>query len=427
VLIAEDDEAARVLLARYLEKHGYKVTQVSDGKQALQTLSEPNDFDLVILDVMMPHHTGFEVLEKVRAAGSTVPIVMATAATNPEDVVKALQLGADDYVNKPYSFQELQARMEARMRARPSAPAPPPPPARREPTGAGFLERLKRRFKHAPPPEPAPGSRVAERYVIETVLGRGAFGTVFRARHLDLAQPVALKILRAAKDASAVAAFRREAQIACRVRHPNAVQVYDFGLLPPDGAFLVMELLEGPTLFEVQKTRPLIGLEDALGHTRAVLSALAAAHKQGLIHRDVKPANVVLHQDQAGRVPKLVDFGLARDEDEWDDDEGLAGSPAYLSPERIRGEEYDGRADVYSCGIMLYKLLTGSLPIDGDPTDIDKVVKWHLEVSPLKPSTMNPHLSPAVDQVVLKLVAKNPVERPQADEAASLVENLLWD
>jgi len=164
VLLAEDDDAARVMLGKYLEKHRYKVTQVSDGKQALAALTQPNDFDLVILDVMMPGLTGFDVLEKVRASGSTVPIVMATAAASNADVVKALKLGADDYVTKPYSFDVLEARMEARMRTRPSAPpppAPPPPPQRREAAGAGFLDRLKRRFKAAPPPDFAPGARVA--------------------------------------------------------------------------------------------------------------------------------------------------------------------------------------------------------------------------------------------------------------------------
>jgi CheY-like chemotaxis protein len=100
LLIAEDDEAARVMLAKFLEKRGFAVTQVTDGQQALDALSKPNDFDLVVLDVMMPHLTGFDVLERVRAAGATVPIVMATAAASNDDVVKAVKLGADDYVTK---------------------------------------------------------------------------------------------------------------------------------------------------------------------------------------------------------------------------------------------------------------------------------------------------------------------------------------
>ncbi len=442
ILLAEDDEAARVMLQRYLSTRGYLVTAVADGQAALDALESEQVFDLVLLDVMMPRRNGLEVLQLARERGHQVPIIMATAAASPEDIVKALGLGADDYVTKPYSFPVLVARIEARMRLRapppnPEPPRPPPLPAARtapEPEkneeGSGLFGRLKRfsaRLRRPAPEQLAPGSKVAERYLIESEVGSGAFGQVFRARHLDLDQQVALKVLTKIDGPGALDQFRREAQSACRVRHPNAVRVFDFGLLPSGSAFLVMELLEGPTLDTVLKVKGRLELEEALTATRAVLSALGAAHKQGLVHRDVKPANVVLHEDDGRQVPKLVDFGLAADDGDWGNEDGaVAGSPAYVSPERIRGEKYDGRADVYSCGVMLYKLLTGVTPIEGDTRDLDHIAVWHLTIAPLPPSTKNPQLSPAVDKVVLQLLAKNPAERPDAGEAESLLDTLLW-
>jgi serine/threonine protein kinase len=347
----------------------------------------------------------------------------------------------------------LLARIEARLRAlgprRPPTQPPLPPKeeseaeatASRAPTeeelhkdavAAGlfgrFLAPLGRLKKKLPEPIAlGPTSKIAGRYVIQAPLGKGQFGKVYRARHLDLDEPVALKVLTATGSPRAIEIFRSEAQSACRAKHPNAVRVLDFGLLPPESAFLVMELLEGPSLQTVLDLKGRFELEQALTATRAVLSALAMAHKQGLVHRDVKPSNVVLHEEDSRQVPKLIDFGLARGEELWGDAEGgVAGSPAYLAPERIRGLAYDGRADVYACGVMLWKLLTGELPMAELVNDVDALARWHLDATPPKPSTKVPTLSPAVDAFVLKLLTKDPAKRPPADEAGSLAETALW-
>ena len=174
ILIAEDDDASRALLQKYLIANGYAVTAVSDGEQALAALRTDSAFDLVILDVMMPRRSGLDVLKTAREAGATVPIIMATAVSSASDIVQALGMGADDYVTKPFSFPVLLARIEARMRVRAVPGARPPPlPARApvslaEPTASrspaskeeldadaaertGLLTRLKRWFARAPP------------------------------------------------------------------------------------------------------------------------------------------------------------------------------------------------------------------------------------------------------------------------------------
>ncbi|MBK7857986.1 MAG: protein kinase [Archangiaceae bacterium] len=446
ILVAEDDAAAGALLEAFLEKHGFQVTVVTDGELALAAISMQRPFDAVILDVMMPRLTGLDVLKAARQLDLTVPIIMVTALSSPEQIVSALDQGADDYVTKPYNLPVLLARLEARLRvsARRAMPVRVPlralpkaaPPAAvatvtTEGQGEGLVARLKAlggKLMKQPGPalELKAGTWLADRYQIEGPLGAGAFGTVYRARHVDLKQGVAIKVLSRTGPHGSIEALRREAQSACQVRHPNAVRVFDFGLLPPSSAFLVMELLDGITLDATLAQRGPFNPEVALSTVRGVLGALAVMHRQGLVHRDVKPANVLMHRENGGEVPKLVDFGTARSLDEPDGDE-LVGSLAYLSPERLRDEEYDGRADVYACGVMLYKLLTGVLPIPAaDLNDPDAIARWHLKGSVLAPSTLRPRISKAIDNLMVQLLAKTPSARPPADEAESLVDAVVW-
>ena len=429
VLVAEDDDESRVLLEKHLKSRGYQVTGVPDGELALAAVRSHPDFDAVILDVMMPRRSGLDVLRALRGEGHTLPIIMATAAAAPADIVAALDAGADDYVTKPFSFPVLLARLEARMRTRPT-PKPPPRPAAppAQQTEEGFIARLKglaARFKPAPRPELQPGVALGGRYTVSGRLGSGAFGTVYQARHIDLQQDVAVKVLTRAGEHGSIDALRSEAQKACQIRHPNAVRVFDFGLLPPSSAFLVMERLEGQTLDQAVKQQGTLGPDVVLPAVRGVLGALAAMHKQGLVHRDVKPANVLLHREQERQVPKLIDFGAARSLDEPEEDDGLMGSPGYMSPERIRGDHYNGRSDVYACGVMLFRLLAGQLPMPGDTNDLDNVARWHL-TGKVPSLALVPGLPPGIDTLLHRLLAKNQDERPAADVAQSLVEAVLW-
>jgi serine/threonine protein kinase len=349
---------------------------------------------------------------------------MATAASSPTDIVAALDGGADDYVTKPFNFPVLIARLEARMRMKP-APAPKTEPRPPAPTLVGRFKALLSKPAAQPALALRAGDLLGDRYSVEGPLGSGAFGTVYRARHVDLDQSVAVKVLTRTGPHGTIEALRDEAQRACRVRHPNAVRVLDFGLLPPRSAFLVMELLEGPTLEVALKRAGQMTEQAATTIIRDVLGALAAMHKLALVHRDVKPANVLLHRERDLEIAKLLDFGTARAEDDRDDEsEGMLGSLAYMSPERLRGDDYDGKADVYSCGITLYKLLTGALPMDVDLKDLDAIARWHVDVPAPPPSAMRDELSAEIDDLVLKLLVKDPAARPDAEGAQRLISAL---
>ncbi len=440
ILVAEDDQDSRTLIKRYLEGKGYAVVAVPSGDEALTTLM-CEQFDLAVLDQMMPGLTGLEVLGKVRAAGIGVPVIMATALANPEQIVKGLELGADDYVTKPFSPSVLAARIALRLRLRPVTVTSPALGTRLDgDDGITATVEMPRSDVELEGPAPMPhagagkaaaglpiGTRIGGRYAITGVVSEGGFGVVYRARHLDLEQDVAIKVVRGHLVRSSVEQFRREAQLACRVRHPNAVRVLDFGVLPEGAPFLVMELLEGPTLETVLQRSAPLPVARAITIMQAVLAALAATHRQELVHCDVKPSNIILRQIDGREVPTLCDFGIATEVKNAKDSatKGIAGSAPYVAPERIEKQRYDGRVDVYACGMILYRALTGGFPFD--PADLGNVMEWHLSGERRRPSEWRPELSPAVDGAALRLLARDPNLRPTAEEAETMMASLVWE
>ena len=260
---------------------------------------------------------------------------------------------------------------------------------------------------------------LAGRYLLETRIGSGTFGTVFRARHAELGHAVAVKVLQGSASASpdSLARFRREGITACRVRHPNAVQVMDFGVTPGGVAYLVMELLSGYSLDQELVDGRTVALARTVRIMVPVCEALAAAHRYGIVHRDVKPANIFLHLAGGEEVPKVLDFGIARIVGEAAADprvtlEGfIVGTPVYMAPERFRNQPLDGRSDVYSVGITLYQMLTGRLPFAADQVDPMAVAMRHLEQAP---PAMGGDVPAAVEAVVMNALRKRPEHRPDA-------------
>ena len=260
---------------------------------------------------------------------------------------------------------------------------------------------------------------LAGRYLLEARIGSGTFGTVFRAKHVDLGQAVAIKVLQGSANANpdSLARFRREGITACRVKHPNAVQVMDFGVTPGGVAYLVMELLSGYSLDHELTDGRKVPLSRTVRIMVPVCEALAAAHRFGIVHRDVKPANIFLHLAGGEEVPKVLDFGIARIVGEAAADprvtlEGfIVGTPVYMAPERFRNQPLDGRSDVYSVGITLYQMLTGRLPFAADQADPMAVAMRHLEAPP---PPMGGDVPPAVEAVVMNALRKRPEHRPDA-------------
>ncbi|MFF3565428.1 serine/threonine-protein kinase [Streptomyces sp. NPDC002574] len=258
---------------------------------------------------------------------------------------------------------------------------------------------------------------VAERYRLDEPLGRGGMGEVWRAADQVLGRAVAVKLmLPGDADAEAAGRFRLEAQTAARLNHPHVVGVYDFG--EHDGQFyLVMELINGHSLAQELATHGSVDSLRASEIGAQAAAGLAAAHRQGVIHRDIKPANVMLTTD--GTV-KIADFGIARFTDEASRaltaTGRVMGSSGYLAPERALGRPAGPASDVYALGCVLYELVTGRPPFIGE-TPL-AVIHQHVDAAPVPVKQLNPAASGVLADYILSLLAKEPSQRPTADQIA---------
>ncbi|MET8243767.1 protein kinase [Streptomyces sp. NPDC005202] len=257
---------------------------------------------------------------------------------------------------------------------------------------------------------------LADRYELQELLGRGAMGEVWRACDHLLGRPVAVKLLHAA-EAEDAERFRLEAQIAARLNHPNVVGMYDFGA-HHDQPHLVMELVDGWNLAQERSLRGALDPAEAAAITAQAAAGLYAAHQQGVVHRDVKPANVMLTTD---RTVKITDFGIARFAEQAAS--GLTatgkiiGTADYLAPERALGRPAQPASDVYSLGCVLYELLTGRPPFSG-ATSL-AVVQQHVSATPAPPDRLRPGIPQPLSDYVLHMLAKDPAHRPTAEQAAA--------
>lgn len=276
--------------------------------------------------------------------------------------------------------------------------------------------------------EPFIGRLISERYEILSLAGEGAMGAVYRARHTFMDKDVAIKILH--KDMTAnsevVERFRREAQAAAHIEHPNVCSASDFGRYDDESFFLVMEWLEGTTLEEVI-ARADLPVDRALNIAAQMGSALERAHALGIVHRDLKPANIMLVENEGEHdFVKVTDFGVARvrlGNSAVLTQAGMAyGTPSYMAPEQAAGEDLDHRADIYALGIIVYEMLTGRTPFIGE--GIAHILSMHVTESPPPFEVAAPHLDipGEVERFIFKCLEKDPADRFQ--DAAELVEAL---
>ena len=266
-----------------------------------------------------------------------------------------------------------------------------------------------------------PGVVLEGKYRLGEMIGSGAHGVVFRATHLNLDREVAIKILTTSLggDQQALEHFQQEGISACRVDHPNAVAVLDFTASRHGVAFLVMELLAGHSLQEEIQRHGRLSPERTAEILFPVCDVLADAHALGVVHRDVKPQNTYLHQSRRGEVVKVLDFGLAKLLEETAEDDPtaeIAGTLAYISPERVLAMPYDGRSDVYSLGVMVYEMLTGELPFFEHGNNPVRMMMLHVREAPPPLRDKVPGLDPELEEVVLQALEKDPEKRPTAAE-----------
>ena len=316
--------------------------------------------------------------------------------------------------------------VEATMRmptSHPTAAAPAPPPA---PAAAHQSVDATMRLPVQPPhpattPPPAPGgTRQIGKYLIKGELGRGGMGAVYLAEQPGLGREVAIKelILSPAADPTALMRFLQEAQVMARTSHPNLVQVHDLEQIG-DANYIVLEFVRGRSLRDMVNLGS-VPLPQTFAVMHGVLQALDYAHKHAIVHRDMKPENVLLSDE--GNV-KVADFGIAR----LTDDSGpggtatktgtTVGTPQYMSPEQVASSKVDGRSDLYSAGIMLYELVVGQPPFTASEADGPfTLMAKHVQAPPMPPSVRRPGIDMRLEEMILKSLSKRPEDRFQTGE-----------
>lgn len=361
VLCVDDDAGILRLYARIFAGDDWELATCQDGEAAVSLLQQ-QFYELIVLDVVMPGLTGIDVCALVReqpAAGFRPVVIMISGSGSEDAIETGFAAGADDYLVKPFTPTELIAKAKRCLRARLDAIA--------SPQAHGEL---------------APGVVVAERYRLDQETVAGGYSLVYRAFDVVGQRTVAVKFYDLplpARSASASAGFLREAYQLSRLHHPNVVELYDFGRA--EGFFyMAMEYVDGYNLGETVKRRGILDVPMLALVCYEVVQALAAMAEHGIVHRDVKPANIMISR---GGDVKIIDFGLARSAS--DGTLSLAdefqGTPHFVPPEMIRGDrKLDERSDLYSLGATLYFAATGAPPYQG--TSNYEILESHLTYVP---------------------------------------------
>lgn len=390
VLIVEDEAVVAEDLAAAIGALGYDVVgPVADGQSAVEAAASSR-IDVVLMDIRLSGSLdGIEAARIIREEAGA-PAIYLTAHADEAIMSRAAQTEPYAYLLKPYREPELRSVVEGAIRChgKQSRHAPA-----RRPWGKHALE-------------------IGGRYVIERPLGHGGMGRVYVAQHVHLGRRFALKIMHPAlaNDTRCRELFIREARLASEISHPNVVSVVDFGEDPNVGAYMVMDLLDGENLAEAKGP---ISVRRACDVLAQVADALDAIHQRGIVHGDIKPDNVMLVEEPGGlrrrRIARVFDFGLASEASTAAEDPHVAGTPAYLAPERARGGPATVATDLYALGILGYYLLTGSEPFTG--TDSEIFAAHAL----LEPAAMGPRrgepIDPALEALIRRAIAKRPVER----------------
>jgi CheY-like chemotaxis protein len=380
VLIADDDPIWRKLLCQNIQSWGYEVVAAEDGQQAWAILQEHKAPRVAILDWQMPELDGVEICRRVRHSLNLpfVYTIILTSRDTRDDMVAGLESGADDYLVKPVDMAILRSRLTAAVRI----------------------------VKAVPPPRQIPGYQLLGR------LGAGAMATVYKAKQLSLDRLVAIKVLpkKYSHMPEFVQRFYAEGRAAAKLNHPNIVAALDVGR-HGDVHYFVMEYVEGHTVYEHLAKEGPYSEADALRIAIQVAQALDHAHRAGLIHRDVKPKNILI---TSNGVAKLADMGLARavsDREMAEAEAGKAfGTPYYISPEQIRGSvDIDLRSDIYNFGATLYHMVTGRVPFKGP--DVSAILLKHLDEPFVSPDHINPELSNGISEIIEVCLAKDPAKR----------------
>ena len=361
-----------------------------------------------------------EAKQRALPAGAAADEVAALTADRDRlrervENLEAIVCSVDHELNQKVSKLIDEQRMLADSRAEPAVASTPT--ATSTPTVAAALDRTATAIVRPAPSSASalgPGSVLANRYRVERLLGRGGMGAVYLAHDEVLDDTVALKVISAAfaaDEAAMVDRFRREAAAARKVSSPNVIRIHDLGEARPGLLYLSMEYFPGRTLAEVITARGLVPIADCIDYLQQICTGLAAAHDAGVIHRDLKPHNVLVGERSA---VKLIDFGLAK----ATAGAGLTatgvllGTPNYMSPEQVRGKAVDAASDLYSLGALAFHLVCGRPPFAGD--NAIAVGFAHCTEPAPAARTLRADVPAALDAVIARALSKSPADRPRS-------------
>jgi serine/threonine protein kinase/AmiR/NasT family two-component response regulator len=427
VFIVDDNPNNLNLLTRILRDAGYQVRMANSGKRALSAVQQ-NPPHLILLDINMPEMDGYAVCRALKQDPRTesIPVIFLSALDDVDEKLNGFRAGGVDYVTKPFHAEEVLARVESQVqlfRLRSLLEERNRELSRRNAELEASNHAAQRIFGTVS--ELLPGRELDRGYRIGPKIGSGGFAIVYRGEAAD-GRAVAIKVLRPqpGEERPNQNRMRVEALSSIRIRHPSAVTVIDGGVTPSGIAYLVMELLQGRTLAEELANGPL-SVERAAQLFLPVCEALAEAHAAGVIHRDVKPANIFLHRSNEIERVKIVDFGIAKLDDEAGVEHAttlgrLIGTPVYMSPERLLGQPYDGGADVYALAVTLYQSLTGRLPfVLADDAALGALIMTCLSERPSPIDELLPALPATLCDLVMRALDRSAARRPSMAELAA--------
>lgn len=416
ILIAEDDEAIRRYLTILLERHGYTVTAFCNGKAALDFIKkhvEPGDekrpFDLLITDVQMPILTGFELIDILHQEDLNVPTMAITGSVERELVIDALRKGCYEFVDKPIVEKHLLDSLERALKK------------------VEVEDTKSKRFARLSDTQRIMNEKILGKYRLKNVIGEGACGTVYLAEHTDTAQNYAVKILRLCNadpkaNESAIKRFIHESKAISQLQHPNIVNFYEFGYVDNDqvtGApYIVMEYFNGRSLRDYILNRVKTTLEEKISMIAQIGKALASVHEKNILHRDIKPDNILVNDELK---VKMTDFGVCHlPTSDLTMTAELIGSPAYMAPEYLKYGKISKSMDIYALGVLTYELMLGRKPFDAE--GISELIKKVFYEKPTAPDKLMRSFPPRLQDILAKMIRKKPQRRYQ--DAAEFLKDL---
>ncbi|MBY0546322.1 MAG: protein kinase [Candidatus Obscuribacterales bacterium] len=401
VLLVEDYEDVGLIVRDYLQASQYTVEFLQTATDARSSMKS-NRYDVIILDWDLPDGTGLELCREFRGNGGVTPILLMTGRSAVEEKETGLDAGADDYITKPFALRELTARLKA---------------------------MLRRSTQYAPPvtenfSEPRAGMILGGKYRLVDQIGEGGMSVIWRAADTTMQREVVVKLMRGylSQDDRTLKRFEQECRVLAKLNNANTVMVFDAGSIDNKLPFLIMEYVRGVSLRDIITRGGPMPIKQILQISIQVCRGLQAAHDAGVVHRDLKPDNILVNEDLSRPdAVKIVDFGIALlmqgGFERVTRDGMVIGTMEYISPEQLDDTVLDGRADLYALGVVLYEMATGDIPFKAN--NAEAVMMKHLRERPPLPSAMRAEAGP-LDAIVSKAMEKNRNWRYESADAFRL-------